>query len=380
MEKLESLLDERPAEIEKAKENGQKVLGYFCCYVPEEIVYAAGLIPLRLARRGKNAAVSIGNSYLSPSSCPYACSCVGIRKGKRDPYFQAVDIISDAPACMQMRRVVEVWEKFFSVPVIPIAFPRKFYSAEGLAYFTAGLKIFTEELTEITGKPISDEKLREAVDLYNCIRALQRMLYENLKSDTPKLTWENIFKVIQAGLVLDRKKYADFLEELVNEMEILSPPSVSSPLRLMVAGGMMAPGDETLINILKNIGEVFVMDELCTGSRGIYGSVTDPSLKAIARRYLKNIPCGSLPYPRQEDDPRHEHLVDLIKDYRINGFVYYTLRFCDAYSFKAKQLSQLVQEMGVSFIHLNSGYQESDEGQIKTRLEAFIEILRGKIN
>jgi benzoyl-CoA reductase/2-hydroxyglutaryl-CoA dehydratase subunit BcrC/BadD/HgdB len=74
-----------------------------------------------------------------------------------------------------------------------------------------------------------------------------------------------------------------------------------------------------------------------------------------------------------------KHLAELIHDYRINGFVYYTLRFCDAYSFKAKHISRLIREMGVDFIHLSSGYQESDEGQIKTRLEAFVEILHSKI-
>jgi benzoyl-CoA reductase/2-hydroxyglutaryl-CoA dehydratase subunit BcrC/BadD/HgdB len=377
--KLNYLLEERPTEIAKAKENGRKVLGYFCSYVPEEIVHAAGIIPIRLARRGKNAAVSLGNTYLSPSSCPYACSCVGIKKGKRDPYFQAVDLIADAPACMQMKRVVEVWEKYFSVPVIPIAFPRKFYSKEGLVYFNESLQILATELSKISGKTISAQGLKDSVALYDRIRDRQRRLYENLKANTPKIGWEDVLNVIRAGFVLDRIKYADFLEELVNEMDLMPPASRSSSLRLMVAGGMMAPGDDTLHNILKSLGETVVMDELCSGSRGIYGTVNEPTLEAIGRRYLENVPCSSLPYPHKEGDPRLKHLAELIRDYRIDGFVYYTLRFCDAYSFKAKQISRLIRDMGVDFIHLSSGYQESDEGQIKTRLEAFVEILQSKI-
>lgn len=377
--KLDLLLEERPAELAKAKESGRKVLGYFCSYVPEEIVHAAGITPIRLARRGKNAAVSMGNTYLSPSSCPYACSCVGIKKGKRDPYFQAVDFIADAPACMQMKRVVEVWEKYFSVPVIPIAFPRKFYSKEGLVYFNESLQILASELSKISGQTISAQALEDSVALYNRIRDGQRRLYENLKADAPKLGWKDVLNVIRAGFVLDRIKYADFLEELVDEMNQNPPPARASSLRLMVAGGMMAPGDDTLLNILKSLGETFVMDELCSGSRGTYGTVDEPTLEAIGRRYLDNVPCSSLPYPHKEDDPRQQHLAELIRDYRINGFVYYTLRFCDAYSFKSKQINQLVRNMGVDFIHLSSGYQESDEGQIKTRLEAFVEILRSKI-
>jgi benzoyl-CoA reductase/2-hydroxyglutaryl-CoA dehydratase subunit BcrC/BadD/HgdB len=313
--KLDCLLEERPAEIAEAKENGRKVLGYFCSYVPEEILHAAGMIPIRLARRGKNAAVSLGNTYLSSSSCPYACSCVGIKKGKRDPYFQAVDVIADAPACMQMKRVV---------------FPRKFYSKEGLAYFSESLQILASELSKITGEVVSSQALKDSVALYNRIRDRQRILYEDLKADVPKLGWEDVLNVIRAGFVLDRIKYADFLEELVTEMNQVPQPPRSSSLRLMVAGGMMAPGDDTLINILKSLGETFVMDELCSGSRGIYGTVNEPTVEAIGQRYLENVPCSSLPYPHIEGDPRMKHLAELIHDYRINGFVYYTLRFCDA--------------------------------------------------
>lgn len=362
----------------KAKEDGKKVLGYFCSYVPEEIVHAAGIIPLRLAKKGKNAAVSMGNTYLSPSSCPYACSCVGIKKGKRDPYFQAVDFLADAPACLQIKRVVEVWEKYFDVPNIPIAFPRKFYTEEGLDYYTEGIRIFAKELAKLSGNPISHDVLEESVDLYNRIRSLQRRLYENLKDDSPALGWENTLNVIRAGFILDRCEYAKILDELVREMDDISPTPVTSPIRLMVAGGMMAPGDDTLVNTLKSLGVSFVMDELCSGSRGTYGVVSEPTVEAIARRYLHNVPCSSLPFPHQDNDPRMKHLAELIRDYRINGFVYYTLRFCDAYTFKAKKIHQLVKDMGVDFIHLNSGYQESDEGQIKTRLEAFMEILRAK--
>ncbi len=262
LEKLDRLLAQRPEELAQAKQDGKKVLGYFCSYVPEEIVHAAGIIPLRLARKGNNAAVSMGNTYLSPSSCPYACSCVGIKKGKRDPYFQAVDFIADAPACLQIKRVAEVWEKYFDVPVTPIAFPRKFYTQEGLAYFTESLKIFTEELSKITGKPVSADAQEEAVDLYNRIRSLQRRLYDNLKADAPVLAWENVLKVIQAGFILDREKYADLLDDLVHEIQECSPVTAPSPLRLMVAGGVMAPGDDTLINILKSLGVSLVVDEL----------------------------------------------------------------------------------------------------------------------
>jgi benzoyl-CoA reductase/2-hydroxyglutaryl-CoA dehydratase subunit BcrC/BadD/HgdB len=91
------------------------------------------------------------------------------------------------------------------------------------------LQILASELNKITGEIISSQALKDSVALYNRIRDRQRILYENLKADAPKLGWEDVLNVIRAGFVLDRIKYADFLEELVTEMNQVPQPPRSSP-------------------------------------------------------------------------------------------------------------------------------------------------------
>ena len=82
-------------------------MGYFCAYVPVEIIQAAGMVTIRLIRGGDVEASATGNAFLSPSACPFACSCIGHKESKRDFYFESVDIVADAPSCLQMKRVLE---------------------------------------------------------------------------------------------------------------------------------------------------------------------------------------------------------------------------------------------------------------------------------
>jgi benzoyl-CoA reductase/2-hydroxyglutaryl-CoA dehydratase subunit BcrC/BadD/HgdB len=375
--KMDKLLNKRLEELKRERKRGRRVVGYFCSYVPEEIIWAAGMIPLRLCRCGDNQAASVGATYLTANACPFACSCVGLKKEKRDSYFNLADLMADAPACLQMRRVLEVWERYLGATVIPLAFPRQFYSPEGQTYFAHSIEQFARELAEHQGNRITDAGLTRAVELFNAIRRQQRWLYAGLKQDSFPLSWSQVLRVIRAGFLLDREQYLQALHGLVDEVK--SQPAAApshNNIRLLIAGGMLAPGDDKLMNILAEAGGKIVMDELCTGSRSIYGEIARPSFDSIARRYLNNIPCGSLPYPRLDDDPRHRHLKRLAAEYRINGVIYYTLRFCDAYSFKVGHLRQLTSSMGIPFLHISSDYSSADVGQMRTRVEAFLESIQ----
>lgn len=373
--KLRKLLAARPAEIMEAKAKSRKIIGYFCSYIPEEIIWASGMIPLRLARFANNQVAAAGAAYLTSNSCPFARSCVGLKKSGTDEYFGLIDMVADAPACLQMRRVLEVWERYFGVKVVILPVPRRFYANSGRDFYSSCIEQFCETLEESGGEKITASKLENAVNLFNRIRELQRRLYAGLRDESFPLEWTDVLEVIRAGFLLDKEQYRETLEELLVQIEASTKRDISNPKRnrLLVAGAMLAPGDEKLATLLKEVGGTVVMDELCTGSRSTFGDVEKPDFHSIASRYLSAPPCGSLPYPDPESDPRHAHLKKLVEEWGINGIVYYTLRFCDAYSFKASHLKQLMQSLDVSFLHINSDHSDSDAGQIRTRIEAFVE-------
>ncbi|MBI5207613.1 MAG: 2-hydroxyacyl-CoA dehydratase, partial [Candidatus Firestonebacteria bacterium] len=369
--KLNYLLQARPDEITSMRESGGKTLGYFCSYVPEEIVHAMGITPIRLIRGGNVEASNVGNTYLTQNSCPFAASCIGFKDGNYDFYFSSMDLIADAPSCYQMKRVLEVWEKYFNSKIIHIGFPRNFYEENGIKYFMETLFKFIEELEIETKRKLNSLYLGESVLLYNSIRDKQRLLYQHLKFN--RINWSELIPFIHAGFVLDKQMYLSLLNELIAEIEKRPKIDINLPLRILVTGGMMAPGDEKLIKIFNSLEMDFAMDELCAGSRNIYRNIEAPNIENIARAYLSNVPCGALPYPYPDSDPRLKHIEKLIKEYQINGILYYTLRFCDAYSYKAKQIKEFCEKLNIPFLHLHSDFSTSDEGQLKTRVEAFKE-------
>ncbi|MFQ5903300.1 MAG: 2-hydroxyacyl-CoA dehydratase subunit D [Candidatus Binatia bacterium] len=385
LEELEETLRTRPEELKQERRAGRKVVGYFCNYVPEELIHAAGAIPLRLGEGGQKEAEREGGEYITANSCSFAKSCIGGRARSSDPFLTAVDCIAEAPACVQMEWVLEVWEEYFGVPVLPIGLPRKFDTAEGLDYYLEELVDFRQRLERFTERPITQVALEESVELYNGIRKKLNAIYGFLREDTSPISWEEGLEVVQAGFVLHRQCYLKLLEAIWEEcqesLRHIADAGMDTPgPRLLVAGSILAPGDKKLLDVARELGANIVMDELCTGSRWFWNDVEEPSLEGLARRCLLKPPCATLPDIRKEGNVRREHLKQLIQEWRIDGVVYYTLRFCDAYSFKVEADRHWLEEMGISLLHINSEYSSINQGQIRTRLEAFMELLEAKMS
>jgi len=378
IDKLHYALECRQEEIVSLKKSGKKIIGYFCSYVPEEIIYALGFIPIRLIRGGNVDAANVGNEYLSSNACPYASSCVGFKENGQDFYFSHADIIADAPSCYQMKRVLEIWEQYFNTRVVHVGLPRTFYEPKGLRYFIVNLKHFVEELEEISGKKLDKKKLETAVELYNDIQTTQQEIYQLLKLN--KIRWGEGIQFIHAGFILDRKAYLDLMRDFVKEVKETKKPLPEMPIRILITGSMLAPGDHKVVDIFNELGFEFAMDELCAGSRCSFRKAKEATLESIAESYLENVPCGAFPYPYANSDPRQIHIEKLIQEYRIQGILHYTLRFCDAYSYKTGNMKKICESMNIPMLHLHSDYSESDKGQLKTRIEAFKEAIEQNID
>ncbi len=375
--RLHILLEERPEEIVSLRKEGKKTVGFFCAYVPEEIIHALDLVPLRLIRGGSSEASNAGNAYLSSNACPYAASCVGLKEEGKDFYFSNADVIADAPSCYQMKRVMEVWEEYFDAKVIHIGLPRTFYEPKGVRFFAVNLEHFVKELEEVSGNKLTEERLRKSVNLFNDIREKQKKLYELLRIG--KVAWSEVIQFMHGGLILDSSAYLELLKELITELEADKTYKTEQPIRILLTGSMLAPGDHKLLEILDELGIECAMDELCAGSRGTFREVKDISVEGLAESYLDNVPCGAFPYPYPDKDPRQLHLEKLIQDYRIQGVMHYTLRFCDAYSYKAKSMREMCERANIPILHLHSDYSKSDKGQLKTRVEAFKESIQKQL-
>lgn len=385
LESLLQRLEEYPKRLEEARKRGVKVIGYFCSFAPEEIIYAAGMIPIRLAFGGEADIMLAGEQFLKPYSCPYARSCLGYRAEGKNFYYKAVDAVCVAYTCDSMRRVHENWEHYFDVPSFAVGVPRTYdrlrVRPQATNYFVRELHHLRKDLEQFGGVRITGRRLRKSIDLFNSIRREVRGLYESLKSDAPPISWEDTLRISHAGFILDRSEYLREVRKINRELQVKAREEKGETKgpRLMIYGSMMAIGDHKVLDIIRQAGGNIVADAFCSGSRFwrkdvAVGLWTRDPIEALAERYLYNIPC-----PHTTDlAARLDHVTTVAREYRAKGLIYYNLKYCETVRSELKFFEDaLKKELNIPTLFIETEYSPSDIGTIRTKVEAFLEMIRG---
>lgn len=381
--KIEEAVKARPEELARARQGGHKVVGYFCSYIPEEIIHALGLIPLRLEYGGDEYLVEVGGRYISKNNCVFIRGMMGLFLEGKDPFVKNSDMLAVATSCLQIYRLAEVVNYFLGVPYEVLGVPRCFYLPEAKEYFQKEVENFTRKLEAFAGKKLDEGALRESMGLYREIRKTASEIYRFQAQDPAPINWRDVFSIIQAGFCLDKEYYLSCLQGLLAELKSpkeMPPQSDNTAMaekpRILLSGTIIPRGDNKLIDIIAEMGGRIVADDLCTGLRFITDvEAKDFSLAGIADAYLDKIPCASLPYPFPlETDRRLANLAHLIEVYRVEGIIYHTLRYCDPFTFKALETKNFFADK-VAFMEIHTEYARSDIMSVKTRVEAFMELI-----
>lgn len=379
------LLEDRAESIERQRAQGRKVGGYFCPYVPIEIVHASNMIPLRLACGGDDSASEVGERFLGPYSCPFAKTCIGYRTSGESQYHSKVDYLCVATTCDGMRSIQEYWQHYFKVPTFALWVPRTYdrfqQRAHARMYFEKELVLLKERLEREQGTVITDQQLRESIRLYNSIRSEMRELYSLCRDGGYDVSWGDVFRISQTGFLLDP---VDFLAELKRIRERLGKKQdVNSTAersdtkrRLMFYGSIMSMDDRKTIDIVEKAGGEIVADAVCTGSRFWRKdvSLSDPPIAALAERYLLNLPCPFM----MDLGMRLEYVAKVARENKVNGLIYYNLKYCESYRAEVKTFENALRKtVGIPVLLIETEYSPSDVGTIRTKVEAFLEMISG---
>jgi benzoyl-CoA reductase/2-hydroxyglutaryl-CoA dehydratase subunit BcrC/BadD/HgdB len=384
LEHLNERLTREPSRLTEAKKRGQKIIGYFCPYVPEELILAGGMLPLRLAFGGELEPASAGEEYLKPYSCPCTRSCVGYQLTEDNEYHQLVDAFCIAQTCENIKHVQEYIEYQFHKPVIKLGLSHVHDASRArphaLDYYRDELGLFRQRLSELAGRRISRRDINREIKRSNLTREILRTFFECSRADRPVLPWYDAFRILQAGFLMNRR---DYYEEVKAIQHSLPSQRVSTGrragIRLLIIGSLIGIGDLKVLDIIQSVGGEIVADAVCTGSSsvrkdvmlsGIFG---DP-LDALAERYLYNVPCPCM----IDMDRRKKRAAAIVKDYRVAGVIYYSLKYCDTWRSEFKTIKEYVlQETGVPSLLVESNYSPSDIGITRTKIEAFLEMVGG---
>jgi benzoyl-CoA reductase/2-hydroxyglutaryl-CoA dehydratase subunit BcrC/BadD/HgdB len=241
-----------------------------------------------------------------------------------------------------------------------------------LEYFTLEVQKLRTALEDYTGSRIQDSALWGAIDLYNESRDLMNELFELRKNPENSIRGTTVFKVIQASQRMPKKSFNKKLRGFIQNIkkQEMKTFQAEEP-RIMIVGSLL-PGAQ-LVEIVEEAGAIVVCDDMCSGSRYFERNVEkgDNPIKAISSRYLLKAPCARM----KDTELRLERGKELLENFHVDGVIYQTVKFCDNHLYDFPVYREYFKEMDVPVLQIEEDIVGGNIGQIRTRIEAFIEML-----
>lgn len=368
----------RAKEIEEFKAKGGKVIGTFCHFVPLEIIDASGCLPLRLGC-GHHATVGVGESYLGdPNLCPLAKSMAGCAIVDDFPLYSQCDYIIAPSPCDAKLKLGEALKEIG--PLLTMNVPRVKEGESIRKQWIEEIKNVRDALEKITGKKIDKKSLKRSIIKYQkAHKAWRTLLSQKRKAN---VIWGRDFLLVGwVSFIDDIERWTHEVTKLTKELKSMASAGKlvtgKSTPRVMLAGSPVVWPNWKLPNLLEESGAIIVSDELCSGTRTFYDPVVTDEwteramIVAIAERYLYpcTCPCFS-PNVEREDSVMRE-----IEESRAEGVVFHVLQGCHLHTLDASRLSRPLKDKGIPVLTIRSEYQDGDIGQIKVRVEAFLEMI-----
>ncbi|MGI6492274.1 MAG: double-cubane-cluster-containing anaerobic reductase [Pelotomaculum sp.] len=369
----------RIQELQEHKAKGGKVVGAFCVFVPEEIVRAAGGICVGLCS-GADIGSAQAEQVLPSSICPLIKSFMGFKLAHVCPYFESCDMVVGETTCDGKKKAFEILNDY--VPVHMMETPQMKREKDKVLW-RSEVRDFVTAMEQFTGQKITYESLQKAIQDANGKRKALARLSELRKNIPAPISGRDSLLIEQIAMYDDVDRFTaqtlklcDELEERVRKGEGVHEPGA---LRIIVSGTPMAIPNWKVPYLIETSGAVIVAEELCTGLRYFENTVAEDGrdlegqVDALAERYLK-VDCACF----TPNDNRTDKLVQLAKEYKADGVIHCSLAFCDPYLVESNRVEKVLKENNIPLLRLETDYSQEDSGQLKTRIEAFLEMLAAK--
>jgi benzoyl-CoA reductase/2-hydroxyglutaryl-CoA dehydratase subunit BcrC/BadD/HgdB len=369
------LRDIRVREVEDFRKKGGKVIGVFCNLVPEELIYAAGAIPIRLCS-GFYDAVHPAEEVLPRDVCPLIKSSMGF-KVVGLPFFELCDVVVVPTTCDGKKKLGDVLSDY--MPVWMLQLPNMKDVQESKELWSIEVGLLKKKIERLTGNKITVDRLRKSIELLHRRTRVFRRFYELRKSEKPVITERDALLVVQASFFDDVGRWIEKTDVLCDELEKNKGRGVcdEGTLRLMLLGSPVIWPNFKLLNVVEEYA-VVVADEMCSGTQQLYDPVEvdeytmEGMLKAVEERYLLPSICPCF----TKSDDRIDRLLQMKEDFKVDGVVYHQLRLCQLYDMEFHKVKQVFAQEGIPLLRIQTDYSKEDIEQIRTRVEAFLEMIK----
>lgn len=348
--------------------SGGKVIGYFCTYVPEEILYAADVLPVRVL--GGHEPQDVTEPHIFGMYCPF-CRDV-LAQGLKNR-FDYLDGITISQSCLHVRQAYTSWDLHrpteFSY-YLPM--PHHVQSDRSRPFLRSELEKFKEAVEQWTGKTITDDDLDRGIEIMNTNRRLLRQIFELRKAENPPLTGQEAMYLVLSSQMTDKREHNKALRELLEKLpdrKVEREPGE----RLMIIGS--ENDDIPFTEMVEQIcGATFVTDDHCTGTRYFWNEVIpkEDRLMAIANRYVDRIPCPTKDWPARR---RVDHIKTMVEEYEVQGVIVIQQKFCDPHELDIPAIQKSLKEINIPTLFLEFDIT-APLGPFRIRVEAFLEMMR----
>lgn len=366
----------RPGELIEAQKQGKKVFGTFCTYVPDEVLIAAGGIVTGLCG-GSQFWVPGGEKVLPVNTCPLIKASVGARLDRTCPFFRIADMYVGETTCDGKKKAWEILGE--DVPTYVMQLPQM-KRARDIAAWADEIRAFKDKVEEVTGNTITAEKLSAAIKLINDKRRALARLYELRKNEKLPISGKDALVISQIAFYDDPTRFTQMTNKLCDELDQRVKDGVSvfpaGTKRILLTGTPLAVPNWKLHHIIETSGGAVVAEEMCTGTR-YFERLTDESqttldgqIDALAQRYM-GINCACF----TPNTARIDDILRLVDEYHADGVIDVNLKFCSLYDTEGYSVERALKEKGIPVLGLETDYTDTDAGQLRTRIGAFLEIL-----
>jgi len=379
--RVRELYQDRSRRAEELKAEGKKVMGYLCIYPVLEMMTALDLVPYRILGDMREP-ITKADACLPTIVCPFIRSCLDLGlKGNYD----FLDGVVMAHVCDVGEKTSHIWRTYLN--------PSYFYFIDiphtvhkpAQEQLKEQLKDFKKTLELLTGKELSPGRLKEAIKAHNQQRALVRGLYDLRKPDPPLISGTEILQVMVALMSIPVDEGINLLRQVISEVKERKDGPPKKPARLLVWGSII--DDIALIEMIEGLGANLVIDDTCVGSRAYFPDVelTDDPLDGLAYRYLVELKCPRTFREATFGETKKDYMVDLesrfgylrdyAKEWNVNGVILQSVRYCDTHGYEVPGVKDYLDHIGLPNIYLEHDYSEAALAPLRTRVQAFLEVI-----
>ncbi|MDY6835616.1 MAG: 2-hydroxyacyl-CoA dehydratase family protein [Chloroflexota bacterium] len=370
-----SISEEPYVWLSKWKEVNKK--GIMLCYpmhLPEEIVHAAGLLPAIIQRSHER--ILLSHNCFQAFYCDFSRSTLDLILRDVTDFADGVVLPDTCYVNRGLAHMIQVEKPDvlqFDVHMVPMLEAKRPIYRD---WVFQELERFKAKLEAFVGHEITDESLRNSIQVYNENRALLRRLYDLRISKPGLINSKEVLSIVVASMLMPKEEHNGLMKKLLPELEKREPVA-GNGVNILLSGAMCEAVSVDLLDFMESLGVVVVDDDLYVGSRyfAVDCDETLPPLESLVGRYFnRNIPD---PTKYNPDKEYSDYLIDRVRKANARGVIIVLVLHCEPHWYAHPKLKDKLDPAGIPHFHIETEQESLSLARIRTRLEAFLEMVKG---